>query len=380
MRAPLRQLAIEPACAEPEKRRSSDRWSEGAVADDDNKLIPIDYRTLLSDLKERIHAARMRATLAANAELTLLYWDIGRCILDRQEQQGWGAKVVQRLSVDLRLAFPDMKGLSPRNLKYMRTFAGAWPDRPVVQEVLAQIPWYSNLALLEKLADPEDRLWYARKTRLNGWSRNVLAMQIETGLHQRQGKAITNFDSALPALQSDLANNLLKDPYLFGFLGLQDEAQEREIEKALVRHLRDFLLELGVGFAFVGNQHRLEVGGDEFFIDMLFYHLHLRCYVVVELKAVAFKPEFAGKLNFYLSAVDDLLRHADDAPTIGLLLCKGKNKVVAEYALRDMSKPMGVSEYQLTEALPANLRGKLPTVEELEAELDVPDDSTEDGE
>lgn len=284
---------------------------------------------------------------------------------------------MDRLSVDLRLAFPDMKGLSPRNLKYMRKFAEAWPDRAIVQQAAAQIPWFHNCVLIEKVKDTNHRLFYIGKTIENGWSRNILVMQIETRLHDRQGKAVTNFDAALPAPQSDLAHNLLKDPYLFGFLGLEDEAQEREVEKALMRHLRDFLLELGVGFAFVGNQHRLEVGGDEFFIDMLFYHLHLRCYVVVELKAVAFKPEFAGKLNFYLSAVDDLLRHADDAPTIGLLLCRGKNKVVAEYALRDMSKPIGVSEYQLTEALPENLRGKLPTVEELEAELEVPDDGSE---
>ncbi len=270
-----------------------------------------------------------------------------------------------------------MKGLSPRNLKYMRKFAEAWPDRAIVQQAAAQIPWFHNCVLIEKVKDTNHRLFYIGKTIENGWSRNILVMQIETRLHDRQGKAVTNFDAALPAPQSDLAHNLLKDPYLFGFLGLEDEAQEREVEKALMRHLRDFLLELGVGFAFVGNQHRLEVGGDEFFIDMLFYHLHLRCYVVVELKAVAFKPEFAGKLNFYLSAVDDLLRHADDAPTIGLLLCRGKNKVVAEYALRDMSKPIGVSEYQLTEALPENLRGKLPTVEELEAELEVPDDGSE---
>jgi predicted nuclease of restriction endonuclease-like (RecB) superfamily len=341
---------------------------------DDDKLIPSDYPALLADLKERIHAARMRATLAVNAELVLLYWDIGRAILDRQEQQGWGAKVVDRLSVDLRLTFPDMRGLSPRNLKYMRAFATAWPGHEIVQQVAAQIPWFHNCVLLDKVKEADLRLWYAQKARLHGWSRNVLVMQIETGLHRRQGKAITNFDATLPAPQSDLANNLLKDPYLFGFLGLEDEAQEREIEKALMRHLRDFLLELGVGFAFVGNQVRVEVGGDEFFIDLLFYHLRLRCYVVVELKAVAFKPEFAGKLNFYLSAVDDLLRHPDDAPTIGLILCKGKNKVVAEYALRDMSKPIGVSEYQLTEALPENLKGKLPTVAELEAEFEGQDD------
>ena len=313
----------------------------------------------------------MRATLAANVELTLLYWDIGRSILVREQEQGWGAKVIKRLSVDLRLAFPDMKGLSPRNLLYMRQFAEAWPDRAIAQQAVAQIPWGHNVRLLDKLSDPVVRLWYANKARLHGWSRDVLVIQIETGLHQRQGKAVTNFDASLPAPQSDLANSLLKDPYLFGFLGLEDEAQEREIEKALMRHLRDFLLELGVGFAFVGNQYRLKVGGDEFFIDMLFYHLHLRCYVVVELKAVAFKPEYAGKLNFYLSAVDDLLRHHDDAPTIGLLLCRGKNEVVAEYALRDMSKPMGVSEYQLTEALPESLKDKLPTVAELEAQFEA---------
>lgn len=356
--------------------------TEDALADDDTSLIPADYRTLLSDLKERIHAARMRATLAVNEEMVLLYGDIGRIILARKESEGWGTKVVHRLSADLRLAFPDMKGLSPRNLRHMQRFAKEWPDRSIWQGVLARLPWWTNLALLDKLADSDERLWYARKAIQHSWSRNVLVVQIETGLHRRQGKAITNFDAALPAPQSDLANSLLKDPYLFGFLGLEDEAQEREIEKALLRHLRDFLLELGVGFAFVGNQHRVEVGGDEFFIDMLFYHLHLRCYVVVELKAVAFKPEFAGKLNFYLSAVDDLLRHADDAPTIGLLLCKGKNKVVAEYALRDMSKPMGVSEYQLTEALPEALKDKLPTVAELEAEFEDhgDDDGSEEAE
>lgn len=322
----------------------------------------------------------MRTVLAANQELTLLYWSIGQSISDRERADGWGAKVIKRLSADLRRAFPDMKGLSPRNLLYMRQFAEAWPDRSIAQEVLAQIPWYSNLALLEKLSEPELRLWYARKTRQHGWSRNVLVMQVESGLHLRQGKALSNFDANLPAPQSDLANNLLKDPYIFGFLGLEEEAQEREIEKALIQHMRDFLLELGVGFAFVGNQYRLEVGGDEFFLDMLFYHLRLRCYVVVELKAVPFKPEFAGKLNFYLSAVDDLVRQEPDAPTIGLLLCRGKNKAVAEYALRDLSKPIGVSEYQLVEGLPETLAGKLPTVAELEAELEAAEGRAEGAE
>ncbi|MCK6572707.1 PDDEXK nuclease domain-containing protein [Myxococcota bacterium] len=341
------------------------------MADEDHNLIPTDYPDLLADLKGRIHSARMRATLAANAELTLLYWDIGHAITKREQEQGWGAKVIRRLSVDLRLAFPDMKGLSPRNLLYMRQFAEAWPDRAIAQQAVAQIPWGHNVRLLDKVTDPDTRLWYAQKARLHGWSREILGMQIETRLHERQGKAVTNFDATLPAPQSDLANALLKDPYLFGFLGLEDEAQEREIEKALMHHLRDFLLELGVGFAFVGNQYRLEVGGDEFFIDMLFYHLHLRCFVVVELKAGAFKPEYAGKLNFYLSAVDDRVRHTADGPSIGLLLCREKNRVLVEYALRDIQKPMGVSAYQLTESLPENLKGKLPTVEELEAELEA---------
>ena len=343
-------------------------------------MIPSGYGDLLTELKGQIHAARMRTVLAANQELVLLYWEIGQAILERQDQEGWGAKVVDRLSRDLRRAFPDMKGLSPRNLKYMRRFCEAWPEREVVQGVLARIPWWSDIALLEKLTTPDERLWYAHKTVEHGWSRNVLVMQVESGLHLRQGKAVTNFEASLPAPQSDLANNLLKDPYLFGFLGLEDDAQEREVEKALMQHMRDFLLELGVGFAFVGNQVRLEVGGDEFFLDMLFYHLRLRCYVVVELKAVPFKPEFAGKLNFYLSAVDDLVRHQQDAPTIGLLLCRGKDETVAEYALRGSSQPIGVSDYQLTEMLPAALAGKLPTVAELEAELEAADGDVEGGE
>ena len=235
------------------------------------------------------------------------------------------------------------------------------------------MPWWSNLALLEKIDTPDLRLWYAERARLHAWSRNVLVIQIETGLHKRQGKAVTNFDATLPAPQSDLANQLLKDPYMFGFLGLEDEAQERDTENALVRHLRDFLLELGVGFAFMGNQYKLEVGGDEFFIDMLFYHHRLRCFVVIELKATAFKPEYAGKLNFYCRAVDELLRHPDDKPSIGLILCKTKNQLVVEYALKDTVRPVGVAEYRLTEALPENLRGSLPTVEELEATLEGAD-------
>jgi predicted nuclease of restriction endonuclease-like (RecB) superfamily len=241
-----------------------------------------------------------------------------------------------------------------------------------VQAPLAQITWYHNLALLEKLDRPEDRLWYAAKTIEHGWSRNILALQIDGQLRQRQGKAITNFRSALPPAQSDMAAQVFKDPYLFDFLGTTDPRRESEVEQALVDHVQNFLLELGAGFAFVGRQLILEVGDQDFLVDLLFYHLKLRCFVVVELKATPFEPAFIGQLNLYLSAVDDLLRHPDDQPTIGLLLCQGKNRLVVEYALRDLRKPVGVADWrsQLVSSLPDSLKGSLPTVEELEAELD----------
>lgn len=309
--------------------------------------------------------------MSANAAIVLLYWDIGRAILERQEREGWGTKVIDRLSADLREAFSDMRGLSPRNLKYMRAFAAAWSDRQIVQEVLAQITWYHNIALLEKVADPQVRLWYTRKAREEGWSRNVLVMQIESGLHDRQGKAITNFPATLPPADSDLAAQVFKDPYLFDFLGTADSRKERELEQALVDHIQRFLLELGAGFAFVGRQVLLEVGDRDFYLDLLFYHLKLRRFVVVELKAIPFDPGFVGQMNLYLSAVDDLLRHLDDKPTIGLLLCKGKDQLVVEYALRGFQKPIGVAEWEtlLVESLPEELKGSLPTVEEIEAEL-----------
>ncbi|MEW6213255.1 MAG: PDDEXK nuclease domain-containing protein, partial [Acidobacteriota bacterium] len=234
---------------------------------------------------------------------------------------------------------------------------------------LGQITWYHNITLLDKIKDPAQREFYIRETIANGWSRNVLVLQIQSNLHKRQGKALTNFESTLPKPQSDLAQNILKDPYNFDFLGLGKEAHERDIERGMIEHLRAFLLELGAGFAFVGSQYHLEVGGEDFFIDQLFYHLKLRCFVVLELKATEFRPEYLGKLNFYLSAVDSLLRHETDAPTIGLLLCLKHNRLVAEYALRDMNKPIGVSAYELTRALPEELRGSLPTIEEIEAEL-----------
>ncbi|MDY7545496.1 PDDEXK nuclease domain-containing protein [Glaciimonas sp. CA11.2] len=331
--------------------------------------LPADYAHWLSSLKQRIQSAQQRAVLAVNHELVLLYWQIGRDILERQQAQGWGAKVIDRLAKDLSAAFPEMKGFAPRSLKYMRAFAQAWPEPEFVQEVLAQLPWYHQLTLLDKLKSRKEREWYVVRAIEHGWSRNILVMQIETKLHQRQGAAQTNFANRLPAVQSDLARNTLKDPYIFDFLGLGEEAQERDIELALVQHVTKFLLELGAGFAFVGRQYRLTVGDEEFYIDLLFYHLKLRCYVVVELKATPFKPEYAGQLNFYLSAIDADVKAKDDNPTIGLLLCKDHNRTVAEYALRGMDKPMGIANYQLVRAIPENLATNLPTIEQIEMEL-----------
>lgn len=345
------------------------------MSKDELTVSPTGYADWLAELKQRIHAAQQRASLAVNRELVLLYWQIGQDILARQASQGWGSKVVDRLARDLRNAFPDMKGFSPRNLKYMRAFAEAWPDGEFVQAALAQLPWYHQLALLDKLQTAEERQWYAAQALENGWSRNVLVMQIESGLRQRTGAAITNFSQRLPQPQSDLARETLKDPYRLDFLGLGKEAQERAIEDALVKHVTQFLMELGAGFAFVGRQVHVEVGDKDFYIDLLFYHLKLRCYVVVELKAGEFQPEYAGKLNFYLSAVDSQLRHATDNPSLGLLLCKNRDKVVAEYALRDMHKPIGVAEYQLVQALPEELQTDLPRIEDIESELRDADDA-----
>ena len=358
---------------EDQGRRVLGRSIEGAsfpVPPSVDELTTV-YPILLEELKNRIGTERVRTTFAANASMLLLYWDIGQAILIRQAKEGWGAKVIDRLSTDLRNAFPDMRGLSARNLKYMRTFSEAWPKRAIVQEALAQLPWYQNLALLEKLDTPDDRLWYAAKTLEHGWSRNILVLQIQSQLHKRQGKAITNFPSALPPVESDMAAQVFKDPYLFDFLGTADPRREREVEQALVNHVQKFLLELGAGFAFVGKQMPLEVGDQDFLVDLLFYHLKLRCFVVVELKTVPFDPAFIGQLNLYLSAVDDLLRHSDDLPTIGLLLCKGKDQLVVEYALRNFQKPIGVADWetQIVSSLPEGLKGSLPSIEEIEAEL-----------
>lgn len=330
-----------------------------------------DYDNFLRGLKERIRSAQVRAAIAVNRELVLLYWHIGREILDRQQQQGWGAKVIDRLAKDLQKEFPDIKGFSSRNLKYMRSFAESYPDEQIVQQAAAQIPWFHNCVLLDKVKDLDERLWYIQQTIEYGWSRNILVHQIESGLYQRSGGAITNFDRALPKPQSELAQQLVKDPYHFDFLSLGKEAQERDLERALIEHIREFLLELGVGFAFVGSQYHLEVEGEDFYIDLLFYHLKLRCFVVIDLKMSAFQPEYSGKMNFYISAVDALLRHADDKPTIGIILCKDKKKTIAEYALRDINKPIGVSTYHVDHTLPEALQGSLPTVEQLETELET---------
>jgi len=338
---------------------------------------PKGYADWLTDLKSRIHTAQQRATLAVNRELVLLYWQIGRDILARQAEQGWGAKVIERLAQDLRIAFPDMKGFSRANLMYMRAFAEAWPDAEIVQQAVGQLPWGHNLVLLTRLKDAQQRLAYAQSAIAHGWSRNILDIHIETHLLERTGKAVTNFDASLPKAQSDLARESLKDPYRLDFLGLGREAGEREIESALVKHVTDFLLELGAGFAFVGRQVLLDVGGDEFFIDLLFYHLKLRCYVVIELKGGKFKPEHLGQLSFYLTAVDEQVKHPQDNPTIGLLLCRSKNKVVAEYALRTNAQPLGVAEYKLLESLPAELQTSLPSIEQIEREL-AGDDSPSD--
>ena len=331
------------------------------------------YGDFLSAIKARIKHSQVSATVSVNTHLVVLYWDVGAAINAKQSAKGWGAKVIESLSMDLRREFPNMTGFSPRNLGYMRAFAAAYSDRSFVQAALAKLPWYHNITLLEKIDAPGERLWYAQQAVEHGWSRTILVMQIESKLYQRKGKALTNFKTHLPEPDSDLAQQTLKDPYCFDFLTLGTKAHEQDLERGLLEHIKQFLLELGVGFSFVGNQHRVEVGGEEFFIDLLFYHFKLRCFVVIELKMTDFKAEYAGKLNFYLTAVDQTLRHKDDNPTIGLIICKNKNKHVVEYALRDMTKPIGVSSFstQLMESLPEKLKGQLPTVEQLEAEMET---------
>lgn len=366
------------------------------------------YHGLLSDIKNRVRQAQHRAALSANAEMILMYWDVGRMIAARQKEEGWGAGVIPRLAVDLKNELPEQKGFSERNIGRMIAFyreypilpqpvakstqrpaalleAPAYKDgtilpravakttdegaRPTEWQWILTISWAHHIVLIEKLKDLPTRYWYARQALAQGWSRDTLTLQIKNRAHERHGAAVTNFANTLPEAHAAIAQGLLKDPYLFDFLTLEEPFHERELETGLLLHIQKFLLELGRGFAFVGRQYRLEISDREFYLDLLFYHLQLRCFVVVELKKGEFKPEYAGKMNFYCSAVDDLLRHAHDAPTIGMILCQTKDRVFVEYALRDVRKPIGVADYELTRALPTELASSLPSIESLEAEL-----------
>ena len=329
-----------------------------------------DYRAFIQDIKQRIQTSQIKAAVAVNQELLLLYWDLAERIVAKQRQSAWGEGFLLQMSRDLQAEFPGMKGFSKRNLELMRQWYQFWSvESTIARQLVSQIPWGHNLIIISKIKNAEEALFYTQKTIQNNWSRAVLTHQIESALYQREGRAVTNFQAALPSPYSDLARQTLKDPYNFDFLMLREEHDEQELQNALITHITRFLLELGAGFSYLGQQYRLEVGGDEFFIDLLFYHVRLHSYVVVELKTVKFKPEFAGKLNFYISAVDGILKTDHDNPTIGILICKSKNDTVVEYALRDVHKPIGVSEYTITQHLPDELKSSLPSIEEIEAEL-----------
>lgn len=356
-----------------DERRTRGKARQGAsfpVAPGKTNL-PSSYHGLLQELKARVQHTRLQAVLTANTTLVILYWEIGQSILQRQHQQGWGAKIVDRLANDLREAFPDMQGFSPRNLLFMRAVAQVFPDAVKVKQLVSQLPWGHIILLMQRVKDSDACDWYMGQCIQHGWSRNILAIQIDRQAYTRRGKAINNFAATLPPADSDMAAQAFNDPYLFDFLGTADPRREKEVEQSLIDHIQKFLLELGTGFAFVGRQVHLEINDKNFYLDLLFYHLKLRCYVVIELKAVAFDPAFVGTLNLYLSATDDLLRHPDDKPTIGLLLCRNKDQLVVEYALRDLNKPIGVAQWetQITQSLPTELASCLPTIAEIEAEL-----------
>lgn len=323
------------------------------------------YSELVATLKSEIQHARIKAHLAVNKELILLYWNIGKRILETQEKEKWGAKVIENISVDLRKEFPEMKGLSSTNLKYMRMFADNFTLEEIGQQAADQIPWFHIVTLLEKIKDKNQRSWYIKKTIEHGWSRNVLTLQIKTNLYEREGRSTTNFKETLPAPQSDLAQQLIKDPYNLEFLDVQGDIAERHLEAKLIDNIRKFLLELGAGFSFVGNQYPMKLGEESYYLDLLFYHIKLKCYVVIELKTGKFKPEYAGKLNFYLNLVDKQLKDENDNPTIGLILCEEKQGITVEYAIEGIQKPMGVSQFKLTEELPSELKSYLPTSEDL---------------
>jgi predicted nuclease of restriction endonuclease-like (RecB) superfamily len=335
-----------------------------------------DYFTILENIKSQIKAAQYKAVVGTNRELLTLYWNIGNVILENKQ---WGNKFVANLSSDIRSDFPGVTGYSVRNLKYMQKFAATYPDIQFVQSVTAQIPWTHNKSILDKVKDKVAMEWYIRKTSENGWSVNILEHQIASGLYNRQilAEKTTNYPARLDETQSELAIQTLKDPYWFDFIETKEKLMERDIEDELVANITKLLLELGTGFGFLGNQYHLEVGGEDYYLDLLFYNANLHCYFVIELKTGAFKPEYAGKLNFYLSAVDDLLKKEGDNPSIGLILCRDKNKTIAEYALRDMTKPIGVSEYRLTGSLPKNLENTLPSVEDIEKRVRAKYDTLE---
>jgi predicted nuclease of restriction endonuclease-like (RecB) superfamily len=346
-------------------------------------LNTTEYREFIQELKSRIQSAQLKAAVSVNQTMLQLYWDLAERIITRQQASAWGDGILGQISHDLQTEFPDMKGFSVRNLKYMRQWYQFWSgtsaigqqpaaqleNAQFVQQLVSQLPWWHNVIIISKIKEQGEALFYVQQTIQNNWSRAVLTHQIESRLYQREGKAITNFKTTLPAPQSDLAQQILKDPYNFDFLLLRKKHDEKELEDALIEHVTRFLLELGAGFSYIGRQYKLEVGGDDYFIDLLFYHTRLHCFVVIELKAVKFKPEFAGKLNFYVSAVDGILKTEQDNPAIGLIICKSKNDVVVEYALKDIHKPIGVSEYLITKNLPIEFQSSLPSIEQIEAEL-----------
>lgn len=331
-----------------------------------------EYENFIEKIKENIRNQQVHILLQANKDMICMYWHMGKAILKKQEEEDWGAKVIDRISQDLKNTFPDMKGFSPRNIKYMKKFALVWEDEEIVQQLVAQLPWGTNIVLMDKLSTQEERIWYAQKTLENGWSRNVLSFQIDAQLYSRTGQSVNNFHMSLPAHDSDMVNQVFKDPYLFDFLGTDAPRRELDIEKKLTEHIQEFLLELGQGFAFVGRQVHLEVGGDDFYIDLLFYHLKLRCFIVIELKACDFEPGFVSQLNMYQNVVNAVLRHPDDNPTIGLLLVKGKNKTVVEYSLEGYNNPIGVADWkqQLSAGLLEEIQSNLPTIEQIERELE----------
>lgn len=330
-----------------------------------------DYGSLLKEIKQKVRTSQIKAALSVNKELIALYWEIGRSIYRKQGEEGWGAKTIEKLAKDLKESFPHAKGYSRTNISYMVQFAKEYPEIEIIQQLVGQIPWGHNLILIQRLNNKEERLWYIKKIIKNGWSRNILSNWIDSDFYRREGRAITNFTDTLPPLQSDLANQILKDPYCFDFLSLTESYKERELEKGLTDHVQKFLIELGKGFAFVGKQYELKVEDKVYYLDLLFYHIELNCFCVIELKGSEFNPEHAGKINFYLSAVDDLIKRPNDNPSIGILLCRDKNKTAVEYALRDIKKPIGVASFktEIVNSLPENLKSSLPTIEEVEAEL-----------